>query len=155
MRFNKGQLIGSIIILGSLGTIAYKATSEEAVVTFFTPEEIYAAPEKYYGKTFRVSGLVLAGTKEWDSATNNLRFRMTDLKGHEFTVRYNGIPPDLFKEGQGVIVEGKLASNDIAQDNTMLATLLMVKHSEVYDTAKDHAQLREAKVLDSMLKPAK
>lgn len=152
MKLNKGQGIAAAVIVAAIGTIIYKATRSESVVTFYTPQEVYAAPEKFEGKTFRVSGLVLNGTKEWDAAAHSLRFRMTDLKGHEFTVKYQGIPPDLFKEGQGVIVEGRLQSVNLAQDNTLLSTLLMVKHSEVYDTSKDHANLREAKVLDSILK---
>lgn len=153
MKINKGQVIGILVILSCLGAIAYKVTADDSVVTFYTPEEIYATPQKFFNKTFRVSGLVLAGTKNWDPQASHLSFRMTDLKSHEFTVHYNGIPPDLFKEGQGVIVEGKLASEDLSADNRLNANLLLVKHSEVYDTEKDHSQLREAKVLDSILKP--
>jgi cytochrome c-type biogenesis protein CcmE len=63
---------------------------------------------------------------------------------------YRAAPPDLFKESQGVIVEGRLASVNLAENNTIQATKLMVKHSEVYDTTKDHSKMREAKLLDSI-----
>lgn len=146
--------IGGGVVVVAIATMIWQATREGSVVTFYTPEEVYASPQKFEDKTFRVSGLVLPGTRQWDATSRHLRFRMSDLKGHEFTVLYNGIPPDLFKEGQGVIVEGKLASSaNLKTENTMHANLLMVKHSEVYDTSKDHSELRETKVLDSILKP--
>lgn len=152
MKFNAGQIIASVVVVGSLAAIALQATRADSSVTFFTPAEVYADPAKFTDRRFRVSGLVLGGTKEWDAEGKLLTFRMTDLKGHEFRVRYLGVPPDLFKEGQGVVVEGKLAGSDLAVDNTLNANLLMVKHSEVYDTKKDHSQLREARLLDSITK---
>lgn len=155
MQIKKTHLLGGLVIAAAIGAMVWQATREGAVVTFYTPEEVYASPAKFENKTFRVSGLVLPGTKQWDGDSRHLRFRMSDLKGHEFTVHYNGVPPDLFKEGQGVIVEGKLATTaNLKADNSFHSTLLMVKHSEVYDTTKDHSQLRESKVLDSMLKPS-
>lgn len=155
MKLNTGQILGGILIVGSLVLIGYQATRQESSVTFFTPAEVYASPQKFENKLFRVSGLVLGGTKKWDGLNKILDFRMTDLNGHEFGIHYLGVPPDLFKEGQGVVVEGRLANTDLQSNNTINANLLMVKHSEVYDTEKDHSQLREAKLLDSILKDQK
>jgi cytochrome c-type biogenesis protein CcmE len=154
MKLNGGQLTGIIIVLGSLGLIIYQATRSESSVTFYTPAEVYANTTKFEGKLFRVSGLVLTGTKQWNAETHELKFKITDLEGHDFNVNYKGIPPDLFKEGQGVVVEGRLTSNSNSSQNQKLivANLLMVKHSEVYDTQKDHKQMKEAKLLDSILK---
>lgn len=154
MKINNGQIAGLVIVLGSLGLIVYQATRSESTVTFYTPAEVYANPTKFDGKLFRVSGLVMSGTKQWSAEKSELNFKMTDLEGHNFFVQYKGIPPDLFKEGQGVVVEGRLINNpDINQkDKFITANLLMVKHSEVYDTKKDHKQMKEAKLLDSILK---
>ena len=154
MKLNGGQIAGIVIIVGSLSLIIYQATRSESSVTFYTPAEVYANPIKFDGKLFRVSGLVLAESKKWDAKTSDLEFKMTDLEGHDFNVHYKGIPPDLFKEGQGVVVEGRLISNpNVQQKNKFIeANLLMVKHSEVYDTKKDHKQMKEAKLLDSILK---
>lgn len=154
MKLNGGQIAGILIVAGSLGLIIYQATRSESSVTFYTPAEVYANPIKFDGKLFRVSGLVLSGTKEWNAKSSDLKFKITDLEGHDFNVHYRGIPPDLFKEGQGVVVEGRLVSNPNSQQNNKLivANLLMVKHSEVYDTKKDHKQMKEAKLLDSILK---
>lgn len=151
IKLNAGQSIGLALILGSIGLIAWQATKQSSSVTFFTPGEVYAQPESFANKAFRVSGLVLAGTKSWSADDRKLKFRMTDLQGHDFKVTYIGTPPDLFKEGQGVVVEGKLDAND-PEKKSINATLLMVKHSEVYDTQTDKANLREAKLLDSIRK---
>lgn len=154
MKLNGGQIAGILIVVGSLSLIVYQATRSESSVTFYTPAEVYANPIKFDGKLFRVSGLVLNGTKEWDPKTSDLKFKITDLEGHNFNIHYKGIPPDLFKERQGVVVEGRLISSpDESQKEKLIsASLLMVKHSEVYDTKKDHKQMKEAKLLDSILK---
>lgn len=153
MKLTQGQLIGIALIVVSLGGIIYQATRSESSVTFYTPQEVYASPSQFENKLFRVSGLVERGSKVWDAQSRNLAFSITDMKGHGFLVHYKGIPPDLFKEGQGVVVEGRLASlqpGDSLQKRTLKADLLMVKHSEVYDTKTDHSAQREAKLLDSI-----
>jgi cytochrome c-type biogenesis protein CcmE len=155
MKFSRQQIVASGVIVASLGAIVFMAMQPESSVTFFTPAEVYASPQKFVDRTFRVSGLVLNGTKDWDGMNKVLKFRMSDLNGHEFAVTYKGVPPDLFKEGQGVVVEGRLAHNDLRKDNSLQANLLMVKHSEVYDTKTDHAKMREAKLIDDILKHEK
>ena len=147
MQINKGKIFGVCLVVFSVGLIAFQATKSESSVTFYTPAEVYANPTKFEAKVFRVSGLVMKGSKVWIPESRDLSFRISDLNGHDFNVKYVGVPPDLFKEGQGVIIEGRLQDNHKIQ-----ADLLMVKHSEVYDTKKDHSQMREAKLLDSMLK---
>ncbi len=150
IKINHGQIVGAIIITLSLGLIIYQATRSQSSVTFYTPAEVYTNPNSFTDKLFRVSGLVLKGSRSWNPQTSELNFRMTDLQGHDFAVHYKGLPPDLFKEGQGIVVEGKLSGN--WEQKLINADLLMVKHSEVYDTKKDHTQMREAKLLDSILK---
>ena len=153
MKINKGQIAAIVVVVLSLCLIIYQATRSQSTVTFYTPEEVYKNPEKFGDKLFRVSGLVLKGTKQWNPLTSELDFKMSDLHSHDFFVHYKGLPPDLFKEGQGVVVEGTLTP---VVHNTkpflINADLLMVKHSEVYDTKQDHSKMREAKLLDSILK---
>jgi cytochrome c-type biogenesis protein CcmE len=152
-KFNLGQLIAALVIVLSLGIILFQATRSESSVTFYTPGEIYQNHDQFNAKLFRVSGLVIKGSRVWDPIQPLLQFKITDLQGHEFSVRYQSIPPDLFKEGQGVVVEGTL--NPDWNQKLIVADLLMVKHSEVYDTKQDHSKMREAKLLDSMLKQEK
>lgn len=155
MKLTRPQLVASAVIVAALGAIVFMALQPESSVTFFTPAEVYASPQKFVDRTFRVSGLVLNGTKDWDGMNKVLKFRMSDLNGHEFSVTYKGVPPDLFKEGQGVVVEGRLSHADLRKDNTLQANLLMVKHSEVYDTKEDHSKMREARLMDDILKHEK
>lgn len=155
MKLNRFQTTAIAVICLALGAIIYKALQPESSVTFFTPAEVYASPQKFVDRTFRVSGLVLNGTKDWDGMNKILKFRMSDLNGHEFSVTYKGVPPDLFKEGQGVVVEGRLAQADLKANNSLQANLLMVKHSEVYDTKSDHSKMREARLIDDILKHEK
>lgn len=155
MKLSRPQILATTVITLSLGAIIYQAVQPESSVTFFTPAEVYAAPQKFVDRTFRVSGLVLAGTKDWDGENKILKFRMSDLKGHDFSVVYKGVPPDLFKEGQGVVVEGRLSSSDLTASSMIQANLLMVKHSEVYDTKVDHSKMREARLMDDILKGEK
>jgi cytochrome c-type biogenesis protein CcmE len=152
MAVGKPQIIATTMICAALGSIVYMALQPESSVTFFTPAEVYASPQKFVDRTFRVSGLVLNGTKDWDGMNKVLKFKMSDLNGHEFFVTYKGVPPDLFKEGQGVVVEGRLTDPDLKNNNNIQANLLMVKHSEVYDTKVDHSQMREARLIDDILK---
>lgn len=150
LKITKASLAGMAIITTALCLIIYQATKSESSVTFYTPEEVYANPSQFSGKLFRVSGLVVRGSKIWDAQTTSLQFRITDLKGHDFSIHYNGVPPDLFKEGQGVVIEGTLSHMGQIE-----ADLLLVKHSEVYDTKQDHTQMREAKLIESILKDQK
>lgn len=141
--------VAFVVVLLSLAVIIWKLNDETSSVTFFTPAEVYANPAKFNEKSFRVSGLVVQGSKKWDADSRLLQFAITDLKGNDFTVAYKGMPPDLFKEGQGVVIEGRL-QNSPSMPKHINASLLMVKHSEVYDTKEDHSDLRKARLLDSM-----
>lgn len=144
----KHKILGVFIVVFSLGMIAYQATKNESSVTFFTPAEVYANPSQFEKRTFRVSGLVLEGSKKWNPSTQMLDFQMSDLNGHVFTVSYKGMPPDLFKERQGVIVEGRLQNSSAPLH--IAANLLMVKHSEIYDTKEDHSEMREIKLRETL-----
>ncbi len=153
---SRNTLIGVFVIFVSLGTILFQATRNGATITFFTPEEVYAKPAHFKEKIFRMSGLVQQNSKVWDAKNLQLHFKVTDLKGHEFLVDYHGMPPDLFKEGQGVIIEGQLVNNNFTQKPFhMTADLLLVKHSEVYDSKQDHAQMKSMRLLESMENPQK
>ena len=155
MKFSTGQMIATFFILISILLITYQATRSESSVTFYTPAEVYERMQEFHNKNFRISGLVVKDSKRWNPSEHSLRFQITDLQGHDFDVHYHGVPPDLFKEGQGVVIEGRLISipvqNEKEKSNPFLAAhLLMVKHSEVYDTKQDHSKIKQLKLLDSM-----
>ena len=65
---------------------------------------------------------------DWNPKELELNFVITDYQGHEFSVYHKGIKPDMFKEGQGVVVEGRFDETN----QKFMSRTLMVKHSEEY-----------------------
>ena len=97
---------------------------EDNVVYFFSPTEIYNKPTISLNKKIRLGGLVKEGsTQTKDSSIN---FIITDLK-NEIIVSYNGLLPNLFAEGKGVIVEGQLTDKKY-----FVAEKILAKHDENY-----------------------
>ena len=98
---------------------------DQNIMFFFTPSEVTAgkAPEN---KLFRMGGMVVNGSVSRPSDGLIVKFDLTDNE-KQVTVRYAGILPDLFREGQGIIANGKLddRGNFIAQE-------VLAKHDENY-----------------------
>jgi cytochrome c-type biogenesis protein CcmE len=118
-----------ILIGSSLGVLAIAAALvlsalRDSIVFFNSPTDIaekHIAP----GTRMRVGGLVKTGSLQRGDNLQ-IRFEVTDGK-NDITVRYQGIVPDLFREGQGVVAEGKLEPGGIFVADTVLA-----KHDERY-----------------------
>ena len=92
---------------------------------FYTPQQI-AAGEAPLDAQMRVGGLVEPGTVIRNPDTLDVTFGLTDGKGR-FTVHYQGILPDLFREGQGIVANGTLVSRTRFEAEEVLA-----KHDETY-----------------------
>ena len=93
------------------------------LVFFYTPTQV-ASKEAPQGRTFRVGGLVEAGSVTRDGVT--VRFVVTDT-AKTVPVKYEGVLPDLFKEGKGVVAQGQLGA-----DGTFVAREVLAKHDENY-----------------------
>jgi len=118
-------LVLIIFLLLSTAFIFFVLRSlEENVVYFFSPTEIKTNENLNVDKKIRVGGLV----KENSITKNNttINFIITDLK-NEIIVSYKGIVPNLFSEGKGVVVEGKLKDKKY-----FLANKILAKHDENY-----------------------
>jgi len=116
-----------LLVLGISLAAALVLTALGQNVSYFrTPTEIISGsyPEKQNKHGIRLGGLVEKGSLVHEGSAIN--FRVTDLK-NTLAVHYEGIVPDLFREGQGVIAEGKMAANGVFQ-----ATVLLAKHDEKY-----------------------
>jgi cytochrome c-type biogenesis protein CcmE len=126
-------IIGGVIIAAILGGVLYQ--SLQSTVFFYTPQEILSAPERFRDRTIRVGALVERQSTQWDADKVLLRFRVTEDGQHFIPVTFAGVKPDMFREGQGVVVEGRM---DPA--GTFQASNLLVKHSEDYsiDQSKRH-----------------
>ena len=118
-----------ILIGSSLGVLAVAialvlSAMRQSIVFFNSPTDI-AEQHVSPGTRVRVGGLVKDGSIK-RSADLRISFAVTDGKS-DIPVTYQGIVPDLFREGQGVVVEGKMGGNGVFQADTVLA-----KHDERY-----------------------
>ena len=117
-------LIGASLGVLIVAAVLVLSALRDSIVFFNSPTDV---AEKHIspGTRMRIGGLVKPGSIE---RGDNLlvRFAVTDGKT-DIRVRYNGIVPDLFREGQGVVAEGKLES-----DRTLAADTVLAKHDERY-----------------------
>ena len=112
----------ALVTMGGLG---------ENLIFYWTPTEMKAAGEKAYGATIRLGGQVVVGSIKKDAAGTRLSFRVTDGTT-EFDVDSQGMPPAMFREKIGVVVEGTLLRSNRFDSNR-----LMVKHDNEYRAPED------------------
>jgi len=117
-------ILAAMIVVGALVYVIVGGI-RGAIVYYITPSELLTQGQAAVGKTLRLGGQVVPGSKHWNPATQELRFQLTDGQA-TVAVYYKGAPPNLFTEGQGAIVEGSWAGGE------MRARSLIVKHSEEY-----------------------
>ena len=86
-----------------------------------------AKPDAFRSKTIRIMALVEPKSTEWDPQAVRLNFKITEDSRAFIPVEFRGVRPDMYREGQGIVVEGKLDPS-----GTFQATNLLVKHSEEY-----------------------
>ncbi len=120
-------IIGGLIVLAILGAIAYKGV--QTTVAFYSPTEVLAAPETFQNKTIRIMALVEPKSTHWDADAVRLGFNITEDSRRFIPVEFRGVKPDMYREGQGIVVEGRLDRQGVFQ-----ASNLLVKHSEEYKT---------------------
>lgn len=128
-RSRKFLLGGAIIALALAGLVLTGV--RQSVVYFVTPSELRAAAGQTAGKAYRLGGMVVPGSLRKDVGTLRHDFVLTDGK-MTVPVHFKGIPPDLFGEGRGAVVEGTLGA-----DGTFQASTIMAKHSEEYRAPHD------------------
>ncbi len=122
----KRLLLISLMIVGvGVGVGLALKSLDENIMFFFTPTEVTSgkAPKN---KLFRMGGMVVNGSVSRPGDGLTVQFDLTDNE-KQVTVRYAGILPDLFREGQGIIANGKL--NDKGQ---FVAQEVLAKHDENY-----------------------
>jgi cytochrome c-type biogenesis protein CcmE len=120
-----------------VGLLLLAAAVALVLNAFFTPSQI-AGGEAPQGKPFRIGGLVENGTLERKPDSTTVFFKVTD-KAKMVTVEYTGILPDLFKEGRGVVAQGRLGGDGIFRASEVLA-----KHDENYMPPEAAEALKKA-----------
>ena len=140
-------VIGGGIVLAAIIVMSLLSINANSVY-FFTPDEAVAQASDLQEKKIKVGGMVQPGSRDWTPKDLDLKFTLTDFKGHDIKVAYKGTPPDMFKEGSGVVVEGH-----IAQDGkSFVAQTLLVKHSEEYKKPDEGHSYDKELIKESMLK---
>jgi len=120
-----GALAAVGVLVIAFGWLIYGGLDSN-VVYFLTPKELLAKGAEGYDKPMRLGGQVKPGSVVWDDQKLDLRFAVTDGTG-EIAVHSKGAPPQMFKDGQGVVVEGRYG-----HDGVFKSTSVMVKHSNEY-----------------------
>ncbi len=116
-----GAIIGGVALAAFLAMQAF----QENLLYFYSPTELISG-EVPTDARIRVGGLVEAGSVNRQPGELELRFAVTDLE-NTITIAYAGVLPDLFREGQGVIAFGRVAT-----DGVFVADELLAKHDETY-----------------------
>jgi cytochrome c-type biogenesis protein CcmE len=110
----------AIAIAGTLVTLALQRN----IRYLLTPTDV-AAGQSADKSLFRLGGVVCEGSVRRTGGTLDVRFVVTD-RVHQLPVRYTGILPDLFREGQSIIATGRMAGNGFRADE------ILAKHDETY-----------------------
>ena len=131
----RGLLIGGGVAVLAVSLILVLFAMRGAIVYFYTPSDVVTKSVEP-GLRFRLGGLVADGSVARGEGTK-VGFAVTDTV-ETIKVRFDGVLPDLFREGQGVIAEGKLDGSGVFQADTVLA-----KHDETYMPPEVAKSLKE------------
>jgi len=137
-RHKRFGLIAVGLILLIIATVLITKSFRSNLVFFFTPTQVEKGEAPKSG-SFRIGGLVENGSLKRLPDGLHVQFRVTDT-AKVMLVQYKGILPDLFKEGKGVVAEGKLNANGMFEADQVLA-----KHDENYMPPEAAAALKAAK----------
>ncbi|MEW5710040.1 MAG: cytochrome c maturation protein CcmE [Pseudomonadota bacterium] len=124
-RHKRLALVAAALALLALATGLVLNAFRTNLVFFFTPSQV-AAQEAPLDKAFRIGGLVEEGSVRREPDGLTVRFNVTDT-AKTIPVVYRGILPDLFREGKGVVTQGRLR-----EDGVFVATEVLAKHDENY-----------------------
>ena len=117
-------IVTGLAVLGVASALVLNAFQSN-MVFFFSPTQV-AAKEAPLERSFRIGGLVEEGSIQRDEKTLTVNFVVTDL-AQKIPVVYTGLLPDLFREGKGVVAQGKLGPDGVFRAEQVLA-----KHDENY-----------------------
>jgi len=124
-RKKRLALIVLMVIGIAIGVGFALKSLDENIMFFFTPSEV-AQGKAPRDRLFRIGGMVVNGSVSRPGNGLTVQFDLTDNNSN-LTVRYTGILPDLFREGQGIIANGQLG-----EDGAFVAQQVLAKHDENY-----------------------
>ena len=124
----KQRLMVVLFLLAGAGaTVVLTLLALNENLNLFYPPDQIVSGEAPTQTRIRAGGMVMAGSVARQANGLDVSFVLTDYEGSDFEVRYSGILPDLFREGQGILVQGQLGSDGVFKADEVLA-----KHDENY-----------------------
>ncbi len=140
MKPRQKRLVYIVVALAAVGLAVGLVLNalKDNVSLYFTPTQVYNK-EAPIDRSFRIGGLVEKGSMKREGDGLTVHFVITDLK-KSLPVVYKGILPDLFKEGKGVVAQGKMEA-----DGVMHASEVLAKHDENYMPPEAADALKKAK----------
>jgi cytochrome c-type biogenesis protein CcmE len=148
-RQKRLAIVAGILAAVGIGAALVLNAFQSNLVFFYSPSQV-ASKEAPTGRTFRLGGLVQSGSVKRDGTV--VSFEVTDTV-KTIPVRYQGILPDLFKEGKGVVAQGQ-----IGDDGVFVAREVLAKHDENYMPPEAGEALKRAgdmnrKISGTVVKP--
>ncbi len=144
-RHKKMILIAvGLVILGLIATLVLNALNSN-IALYISPSDV-AAGKAPQGKAFRIGGLVKPGSMSRQEDGVTVSFEVTDT-AQNIPVHYKGILPDLFKEGKGVVAQGKMNA-----EGTFIASEVLAKHDENYMPPEAAKALEDAQKAPAPMK---
>lgn len=137
-RRNRLVLVLFLVVATGTGVGLSLMALNENINLFYSPADIIAGNAPM-GTLIRVGGMVQEGSVQRSTTDLKMSFVVSDLKDSAFTIHYEGILPDLFREGQGVVARGTLG-----EDGEFIAGEVLAKHDEEYMPPEVSAVLAEA-----------
>ncbi len=126
-----------LVLIGISGAVGLALTAlNQNINLFYSPSQVVAG-EVPKGVNFRLGGMVMDGSVQRDPEGLEVQFDLTDMAA-VVSVQYEGILPDLFREGQGIVTQGTLANG------VFVAQQVLAKHDETYMPPEVHQALQEA-----------
>lgn len=125
-----------VVLATAIGLVMYALSQN--INLFYSPTQVEAG-EAPQGVTLRAGGMVVENSVERASDSLNVAFLVTDYK-HSLRIEYKGILPDLFREGQGIVAQGKLDKRGV-----LIASEVLAKHDEEYMPPEVSAALEQSK----------
>ena len=139
-------MVAAFVLVGAIIGLSFVSMDKNSVY-FYTPSEAKASARDLSRDLIKVGGMVKPGSVQWSAQDLTLNFILSDLKETEIAVAFKGTAPDMFKEGQGVVCEGKISEDGAS----ISARHLLVKHSEEYKPPHGESASKEKELLEKSL----
>lgn len=144
-RSSRWFMLGAFVVAGAAFAVIAASSMSKNLVYYWTPTDLVANGGKAYGATIRLGGMVSSGTIKKPTGVSGVEFDVHDA-AKTVHVKSSGVPPQMFRENIGVVVEGTMVKGGYFQCNR-----LMVSHSNEYRAPKGGHSL-DRKELEKLMK---